>query len=61
MAAVVVSDGVTPERLEDHCPDRGTLTNFNRPRSHVVAGGSLPRTDTGTLIHGGSRTWYFDD
>jgi len=59
VAAVVVSEGVTPEELEDYCLTHDDLADFKRPRSYVVTSDSLPRSDTGTLLREEIRRSYF--
>lgn len=59
VVAVVVSDSVTSEELEEHCLAHDTLANFKRPRSYAVTSEPLPRTDTGTLRYDAIREQYF--
>jgi fatty-acyl-CoA synthase len=49
VTAVVVSEAVTAETVDEYCKASDSLADFKRPRNYVVVDESLPRTDTGTL------------
>jgi len=60
IAAVVVSEDVTKEELNDHCIRHDDLADFKRPRSYVITPEPLPRSDTGTLLRNEIRETHFE-